>query len=200
MWESSTGGYGLIYIQKASEGVYYVLSMPKLGSKTGTWKVIQQWKTLAQAKAGGEEFAQRVHASKGKSLGTIMSNPRNTTVTKKKRRSAAQIRATKKMIAAARARRGTKKKARRRNPTIRGNYLTARADPRTVRKRTPVHTTRRMNPINNYGIKAGSKWFDGAGWTPTKRNACKWGNLTTCKRIAQKVSDNSGKVISIHSM
>ena len=91
MWESSTGGYGLIYIQKASEGVYYVLSMPKLGSKTGTWKVIQQWKTLAQAKAGGEEFAQRVHASKGKSLGTIMSNPRNTTVTKKKRRSAAQI-------------------------------------------------------------------------------------------------------------
>jgi hypothetical protein len=127
----------------------------------------------------------------------LSENPRRRTVTRKKTRSAAQIRATKKMIAAARTRSRTKKKtSRRRNPvgnTIRGTYQNA------VPPRNPPQG-RRMNPVNNYGINAQGKWFDGTGWTSEKRNACKWGSLNACKRIAQRVSDNSGKVVAIHSM
>lgn len=196
VWKSGTDGYGMLHIQRASQGVYYVLTVPYTGHPT----VIQQWRSLKEAKAGGEHFAQRLHAHQGKNIpkrGTN-SNPRRRTVTRKKTRSAAQIRATKKMIAAARTRtRRTKKKTgRRRNPvgnTIRGTYQNA------VPPRNPPQG-RRMNPVNNYGINAQGKWFDGAGWTSTKRNACKWGSLNACKRIAQKVSDNSGKVVSIHTM
>jgi hypothetical protein len=117
----------------------------------------------------------------------------------KKRRSAAQIRATKKMIAAARARR-TKKKVRRRNPTIRGTYQTARADPRQVRKRTPVRTGRRINPVNHYGIKSGGRWFNGRGWTTTKNNAAMWKTLTTARDVAQTLSDHTNKAVTVHTM
>lgn len=121
---------------------------------------------------------------------------------KRRTRTAAQQRATRAMLAANKKRR-TKKKVRRRNPTIRGTYQTARAALRTPRKptrgvyRNPV---RKLGTTNDYGIKGGAKWFDGAGWTTSKANACKWGNLNACKRIAQKVSDNSGKIISVHTM
>jgi hypothetical protein len=122
----------------------------------------------------------------------------------KKRRSAAQIRATKKMIAAARARRTKKKVPRRkRNPvgnTIRGTYQTARADPRQVRKRTPVRTGRRMNPMNHYGIKSGGRWFNGRGWTTTKNNAAMWKTLATARDVAQTLSDHTNKPVTIHSM
>lgn len=196
VWKSGTDGYGMLHIQRASQGVYYVLTVPYTGHPT----VIQQWKTLALAKMGGEHFAQRLHVMQGKNVpqhkGTNH-NPRRRTVTRKKTRSAAQIRATRKMIAAARTRRGTRKKtARRRNPvgnTIRGTYQNA------LPPRNPPQG-RRLNPINDYGIKGSGKWFDGAGWTPTKRNACKWNNLKTCQRVAQKLSDHTNKAVTIHSM
>lgn len=120
-------------------------------------------------------------------------NPRRKKVTRKKRRTPAQQRATRKMLAA-----NKKKRTRRRNPA-RGNFLTARAALRAPRTpaRNPV---RKLGTMNHYGIKAGSKWFDGRGWTATKANAAMWRTLATARTVAQKVSDHTNKSVTVHSM
>lgn len=124
-------------------------------------------------------------------------NPRRKKVTRKKRRTPAQQRATAKMLAANKKRRG-KKTTRRRNPA-RGNFLTARAALRTPR--TPVRNpVRKLGTTNHYGIKAGSKWFDGKGWTATKANAAMWRTLATARTVAQKVSDHTNKSVTVHTM
>lgn len=115
--------------------------------------------------------------------------------TTKKRRTPAQVRATKKLIAFNRKRRG--KKRRRRNPA-RGTYQTALAalNPRP-RRRNPVRPLRK---VNDYGIKGGSKWYDGVGWTTSKASAARWPSLKAATACAQKVSNHSNKRVAIHTM
>lgn len=151
--------------------------------------------TLKEIHEGEWEWVEELIKRRPNPLGS-----KHKVITKKRRaRSAAQQRATRAMLAANKKRR-TKKKVRRRNPTIRGTYQTARAALRTPRTPTRRNPVRKLGTTNNYGIKGSGKWFDGAGWTASKANACKWGNLKTCERIAQQVSDRSNKSVTVHTM
>jgi hypothetical protein len=52
----------------------------------------------------------------------------------------------------------------------------------------------------HYGIKNGTRWFDGKGWTADKKKAASWRTLNAAKTIAHALADVTGKSLSIHSV
>lgn len=112
----------------------------------------------------------------------------------KKPRSPAQVRATKKLVAFNRKRRGKKKRASKRNPAY-GNFMTARNVLKTGRTTNPARKKSGVYVLMSRSGKS-DKYYDGVFWGP-KANAAHWTSIPVVKRIAQSVSDSTGKSISI---
>ena len=120
------------------------------------------------------------------------------TLSAKQLRALAKGRAVMKKRAAAKKRTAKKatKKTRRKNPAY-GNFLSASRA--AIRHGVnPVRASKRATP--HYAIKSKGGFFDGAGFTRNARDAAHYRDLKTCKRIAQRVADASGRDCSIVDM
>lgn len=120
---------------------------------------------------------------------------------KKRKLTAKQKAALAKGRAALRAkRRGKKNPARRKKRVTRRKVAPTHPKARAaLRKKTkrknPVSPSSRVKP--HYVIKAGSRFFDGAGFTKNRADAAAWKSLKRCRKIAQMVADATGKQCTI---
>lgn len=87
-----------------------------------------------------------------------------------------------------------KKTATKRNPAY-GNFMTARNVLKTGRSTNPVRKTSGVYVLMSRSGKT-DKYYDGVFWGP-KANAAHWTSIPVVKRVAQSVSDETGKSISI---